>query len=471
MEFTKKITDCLVGTICVTLGPIVTAANAELTGKHGYVMIGNSTKPPSWHTWKTELGTVDFQSGTMTTIYKESADFCPDSNYCQASATESWPYTSLSTNVYSMLDGVMGVASNTENAALLDGAQADTRALMFGVKLDTQKLYTNTDAQGQFFTLTYERDFLGESKGQNRVSSMIMTMDGIGNATGTETLACNGTACTNGYISSNPFAVTYNLKTGGVLNINSADMGFISSDGKIAIISNPPTAYPDTADDFMLGVSIKKGDKVYSSADLQGQWIFSTFGDEGGAIFSEFGSITCDSLGSCQFDSKYSQGGVISYDQMTMSIGPVAADGSINGFTVAQDKITGAIGASGTVMIFTYTTQNERLMGIAVKSDATLPSLGVILKRGSWNLAGLTSGQEKSISQLISGKESQITSIWKWVDNTTWGVYLPSAGATQTASYASSKGFEVITSIKPGEGFWVNVAPAQPGETESLILE
>lgn len=469
-----KILACSVGIISTTFFFNATAANAEVTGKYGYVMIGNGTKPPSWHTWKTELGTADFQNGTATTAYQESADFCPSSDYCMALATESKPYTSLSTNVYSMLGGIVAVASNTGNLTLLDGAQVDQeRALMLGVKLDTQYQYSKSDAQGEFFTLTYERDFLGETQGQNRLSSMIMTMDGNGSAIGTPTLACNGTACVNGYLSApqNSFSATYDLKTGGILSFDSNDMGYLSSDGKIAITSNPPTAYPNTANDFMIGVSIKKGDKVYSNADLQGQWIFSTFGDDGGTISSEFGSITCDSQGSCQITSKYSKAGVVTYDQMTVPFGPVASDGSINGFTVAQDQVAGAIGANGDIMIFTYTNINERLLGVAIKSDATLPSPGVVLKRGSWNLTGLISGQEKSIQQLISGKEAQITSIWKWVGNSKWGVYLPSAGADQTTSYAASKGFDVITSIKPGEGFWVNMTPAQQGESENLILE
>ncbi len=72
-----------------------------------------------------------------------------------------------------------------------------------------------------------------------------------------------------------------------------------------------------------------------------------------------------------------------------------------------------------------------------------------------WNLIGLKSNETRTISELITNNEEQITSIWKWQDNN-WAVYLPSLGAEATATYAGSKGFIVLEEINPGEGFWVN---------------
>jgi len=69
-----------------------------------------------------------------------------------------------------------------------------------------------------------------------------------------------------------------------------------------------------------------------------------------------------------------------------------------------------------------------------------------------WNLMGLKTNQSKSITDYISGKEGKIASIWKWVNNN-WAVYLPGGG---TDTYAQSKGFSVLETINPGEGFWMN---------------
>ena len=79
-----------------------------------------------------------------------------------------------------------------------------------------------------------------------------------------------------------------------------------------------------------------------------------------------------------------------------------------------------------------------------------------------WNLMGLKSIQGKSITDLVSGNETKIVSIWKW-DSGTWAVYLPGE-ADGGAAYAAGKGFNELSIINPGEGFWMNC-------TEAVTLE
>ena len=71
-----------------------------------------------------------------------------------------------------------------------------------------------------------------------------------------------------------------------------------------------------------------------------------------------------------------------------------------------------------------------------------------------WNLIGLKSNETKSITDLISGNEGNIASVWKW-ESGAWAVYLPDQ-KDGGAAYAQSKGFSVLENINPGEGFWVN---------------
>ena len=92
-----------------------------------------------------------------------------------------------------------------------------------------------------------------------------------------------------------------------------------------------------------------------------------------------------------------------------------------------------------------YTEQMLTVSG--TNPDDTLCSLS-----SGWNLIGLKSNETQSITGLITGNEGKIASIWKWINNT-WAVYLPGGG---TDTYAQSKGFSVLDTIKPGEGFWVN---------------
>jgi len=57
--------------------------------------------------------------------------------------------------------------------------------------------------------------------------------------------------------------------------------------------------------------------------------------------------------------------------------------------------------------------------------------------------------------------ESKAISIWKWVaDKAAWAFYTPSLNSADLAAYAKSKGFEVLSTVNPGEGFWVNTTDA-----------
>lgn len=70
-----------------------------------------------------------------------------------------------------------------------------------------------------------------------------------------------------------------------------------------------------------------------------------------------------------------------------------------------------------------------------------------------WNLVSLTSGTAKEVTTLVDETAAPVASVWKWV-NGTWAVYLP--GEVTVGTYANSKGFAILPTINPGEGFWVN---------------
>jgi hypothetical protein len=77
----------------------------------------------------------------------------------------------------------------------------------------------------------------------------------------------------------------------------------------------------------------------------------------------------------------------------------------------------------------------------------------------SWNLLGNSVETPISVGTLF-GDPAKVTSVWKWVVGvspapTGWAFYspaLPNGGA----DYAASKGYIVLTTINPGEGFWIN---------------
>lgn len=78
-----------------------------------------------------------------------------------------------------------------------------------------------------------------------------------------------------------------------------------------------------------------------------------------------------------------------------------------------------------------------------------------------WNLLGNTGTAAIDVAAVL-GDGTQVTSVWKWNRQTsTWGFYAPNLAASGIlASYASGKSYQVLSSIGPGEGFWVNAAQA-----------
>lgn len=83
-----------------------------------------------------------------------------------------------------------------------------------------------------------------------------------------------------------------------------------------------------------------------------------------------------------------------------------------------------------------------------------------------WNLIGTRSDATKTVAQLVSalGDGAKPLSIWKWKGNK-WAVALPfnADGTAVTdggASYATSKGFDLLADVASTEGYWVNTLAA-----------
>lgn len=79
-----------------------------------------------------------------------------------------------------------------------------------------------------------------------------------------------------------------------------------------------------------------------------------------------------------------------------------------------------------------------------------------------WNLAGNGSAGPIAVANVL-GESSKVTTVWKWVTSGStaginypaWAFYTPTQNDGGQA-YATSKGYDFLTTIKAGEGFWVN---------------
>ena len=73
-----------------------------------------------------------------------------------------------------------------------------------------------------------------------------------------------------------------------------------------------------------------------------------------------------------------------------------------------------------------------------------------------WNLVGNNSTSAINVATTFADT-SKITTVWKWNKTTgKWAFYAPTMDNTALATYAASRGYEILSTISPKEGYWIN---------------
>ena len=87
-----------------------------------------------------------------------------------------------------------------------------------------------------------------------------------------------------------------------------------------------------------------------------------------------------------------------------------------------------------------------------------------------WNLVGNNSTTPINVATTF-GDSAKISTVWQWNKNTSkWGFYTPSMTSAELSTYIAQRGYELITTINPKDGYWVNtvyanVTPTPAGTT------
>ena len=86
---------------------------------------------------------------------------------------------------------------------------------------------------------------------------------------------------------------------------------------------------------------------------------------------------------------------------------------------------------------------------------------GVALQLATaWNLVGNSTSGSLDVAAAF-GDANKVSTVWKWIASSAkWAFFAPSLAGPALTDYASSKGYEVLTTINGGEGFWVNARTA-----------
>jgi len=148
--------------------------------------------------------------------------------------------------------------------------------------------------------------------------------------------------------------------------------------------------------------------------------------------------------------------------------GTVTATGGASGnpitFATATPSVCSVTGSTVTALTAGDCTITANQAGNANYTAApqatqtlTIGKTGLDLLPG-WNLLGNASDQPVAVDAVFADK-TQVNTVWKWdAAKLGWQFYTPTLSAAALQTYADGKNYGVLTSINPGEGFWVNAS-------------
>lgn len=124
---------------------------------------------------------------------------------------------------------------------------------------------------------------------------------------------------------------------------------------------------------------------------------------------------------------------------------------------VGEDGFSFHADGPGTINVTVTDGDNAQVTLPLVIKSAAEKRLPIAL---GWNLVGNSTSVALDVATLFGNNASNVTTVWKWLPSkSNWAFYTPSL-ADGGAAYAASKGYEFLTTISAGDGFWVNAKVA-----------
>lgn len=123
--------------------------------------------------------------------------------------------------------------------------------------------------------------------------------------------------------------------------------------------------------------------------------------------------------------------------------------------TAATTTTAGTTTTTTTTAATTTTSTAAATTTTASTTSTTLGGSATLNFVAGWNLAGNSSSAALDVAAAF-GDAARVNTVWKWVSSgSKWAFYTPSLG-DGGAAYAAGKGYDFLSSVAGGEGFWVN---------------
>ncbi len=120
--------------------------------------------------------------------------------------------------------------------------------------------------------------------------------------------------------------------------------------------------------------------------------------------------------------------------------------------------------SNGTSYTFNVTATNAWNVGATSPASNSVtpaaPGSTTINVFAGWNLVGIGVSAALDVATAF-GDATKVVTVWKWdAASSKWAFYTPSLLGPALNNYASGKGYELLSTINAGEGFWVNASQA-----------
>jgi chitodextrinase len=237
------------------------------------------------------------------------------------------------------------------------------------------------------------------------------------------------------------------------LNQRSEDTALVSNHSLTLTGLNASTSY-----NFTISASDASGNKASSAATQSFETTAPQVLTLSSIAITGAASVDAGASATYSADATYS-------DNSTTMIAPVW---TITGTGASVHASTGQLTADSVTTLQTVTLTASYQGQSAQKSIEIRPltagqtpmTYSASLPDG-WTLAanGLATAIDVAATFGATGVADKVTTVWAWdATNSIWNFYSPVLSATQLADYAASKGYQVLSSIAPRQGYWVNAS-------------
>jgi len=105
------------------------------------------------------------------------------------------------------------------------------------------------------------------------------------------------------------------------------------------------------------------------------------------------------------------------------------------------------------------TSTSTTITSVATTTSTTVANSVPVAVIQGWNLLGNGSDTPIDVPAIFSD-DTRFTTVWKWIAaQSAWAIHAPSLaaqGGAALSDYVTSKGYQLLTTIAGGEGYWVN---------------